>query len=183
MAASAAATARKQVSALQLTVSQKEEQLRVALLESSDLKAARDAATKGEAAFQRMDLNAEASLKEARQELSSAKSELQQVKSQLTSRVTGASTLSAKCKTVEAQLSSLKKSSSTLEADAKKQMHDTMINAAAKVHDLEDQNENLTSALTSAKSQLATATSEDTKAKDTLMQETDAALRASQKAD
>jgi hypothetical protein len=182
-AATAATAARQQVSALQAAVAEKEEQLRVALLESNDLKAARDVATKGEATFQKMDATAEASLKEDRKELSSAKSELQQVKSDLSSREGEATRLAAKCQTLEAQLASLKKSSAAEEAATQEKTHDYMINAAQKVHELEDQNENVSSMLQDMKQQLATATAESSKAKDTLMQETTAALQASQKSD
>lgn len=183
IASSAAAAARREVSTLQTTLKQKEEQLRVALLESNELRAARDVATKGEATFQSMDTTAEASLKQARQEFSSATKELQRVKSEITSRVSDASTLSAKCKTLEAQLISLKQQSATKEASTKQQMHDALINAAAKVHDLEDQNENVTSLFETMKKQLVTAQEDSAKSKDTLMQETDASLKATQQAD
>jgi len=183
-AASGAATAaRRQVEALQVAVSEKTEQLRVALLDSTDLRAARDAASKGEATFQKMDTIAEASLKQNRQELSSATSELQQVKSDLSSHLSDASSLSAKCKRLEAEMSTLKQKSAAQQASTQQQMHDTMLSAASKVHELEDQNENLSDKLQKETAAHAAASEESTKSKDTLMQETDAALRSSELAD
>jgi len=181
-ATSAAASARKQLSTLQTTVSKKEEQLRVQLAQSTDLRAARDAASKGEAAFQKMDTTAEASLKQSRQELSSAKRELEQVKSQLAAHVAEAASLTTKSKSLEEQLVTVRKSSAAEEAKDKQQMHETMITAMNKIHDLEDNNENLTTELQGLKGKLGSATAESNSAKDTLMQETNAALRASQTA-
>jgi chromosome segregation ATPase len=182
-AASAAALAQQRIATLQASVATNEEQIRVAALEANELRTARDAATKGEATFQRMDITAEASLKKARQEMDTSKSELQEVKSQLSSRVKDATSLSARCKSLERQLASLKQSSVTTEAKIKQQMHDTMISAASKVHELEDQSEELSTELEKEKKELSVASEESSKAKDTLMQETDAALRASQRAD
>jgi hypothetical protein len=182
-AATAATAARHQVAALQAALSKKEEQLRVGMLESNDLRAARDIATKGEATFQRMDLAAEASLKEVRQEMSLTRNELQEVKIQLASRVKDADSLSTKCKGLEARLASLKKSTAASEARVNQEMHETMLSATSKVRELQEQNDQFNAELKKEKKALELAKEESAKAKDTLMQETDASLRDSQRAD
>jgi len=164
-------------------VERRTQQLQLALNENNDLRAARDAATKGETAFQQMDAKAEMSLKVEEQQLSSTSSELQSAQAESKQYAKEASEASAERAGLEKQLKMLRMSSSKREAAVRKQLHETMLTAADKIRQLQDQQDRLTAELKQEKEELAGASKESSEAKDTLLQETNAALKASQRAD
>jgi len=77
----------------------------------------------------------------------------------------------------------LKNVSMLQQSDAQNQVHSVMLRAAEKVHEMEEKVDSVEAELQQTKSSLTAATDEASKAKDTLVQETDAALKASQRAD
>lgn len=83
--------------------------------------------------------------------------ELQQVKGELASRQSDANAITKKCKGLESKLSALQQATAKQEAATKQEVHETMLSAASKVHELEDQNEKLSTDLQKAKKALATA--------------------------
>jgi len=88
--------------------------------------------------------------------------------------------LQAQDKTIQSQIDSLNQAGSEAMDKAQAKVHDMMLQAAGTVHDLEDQVDGLQDNLDKETAAYKEAHSEEFKAKDTLLQETQSALKASQ---
>mmetsp|Transcript_36940 Transcript_36940/g.94242 ORF Transcript_36940/g.94242 Transcript_36940/m.94242 type:complete len:990 (+) Transcript_36940:53-3022(+) len=168
---------------LRQTVATKDQELRTALEEASTLKAARDAAVKDGESIKQKSSDTEVALEEEKIELSEAQKQFSDAHSKQTELAREVSETQQQRDELRAQNEKLRNASAQQQVEAQKQVHNVMLSAAAKVRDMEEKVDDLQSDLQKTKSSLADATEEAAKAKDTLVQETDAALRATQRAD
>mmetsp|Transcript_16679 Transcript_16679/g.30221 ORF Transcript_16679/g.30221 Transcript_16679/m.30221 type:complete len:893 (+) Transcript_16679:74-2752(+) len=146
--------------------------------ENSDLQAAKDAAQAAEAAASK-EAKAEASaLSEAQRQLGHEERSFQAVKSELNAAQAKEAGLETARAQLQAHLAELQKESAASQAAKDKQMHDTMLAAAAKVRDFEDRAEGLESQLHSKQQELDKVTAELEQQQAAMHKEREAALQA-----
>lgn len=182
-ALASAAAAQKETSSLRQEISKRDVQLHTAALEANDLREQREATARSEASLQRRDARAEAALKDEQAKLQDLRTSADGADVKVVAAKN--ETLSAVHDRDQArgQFAALQKASAEREAKTQKTLHETMLAAAYKVRAAEDERENLEEELNKTKKQLQEADAESAKSKDTLVQETDAALKAQQRAD
>jgi len=174
--------AQKELANLTSRAAYLKEKLQMVLREDSDLRATLDDARKGEAAYQDMNKKAQAAFEEKGQQLEDLKRRLNEVQEQYEQSATHANDTLRAENASEAKFNAFQNSSKATVAAAQQDLRATSLAATQKVRQLEDSRDNLTSELGRARRSLTEKNSEGARAKDTLVQETDAALQATSRA-
>lgn len=147
-----------------------------AMEDERKLRSDRDAAARGQTMLEKRNRRAEANLATLKTKLEETVAELQQAQDAYSQSQLQAEAAANETQELQAELAELKNSSTHQAADADQKLHDTMLEAAAKVRELEDEQDKLTKELDSKNQQFDQLSAEDNKAKDSLLQETDAAM-------
>jgi len=145
--------------------------LLAAVSEDNDLQAAKDSALTAEALASKKASAAAEALQEAQRKLHHDMLSVQAMKSELNATKVKEATMETARAQLQAQLVDLQKSSTASEAAKDKQMHETILAAAAKVRDYQDRAENLQGQLQAKQQELE-------KTSDALAQQQDDVLKA-----
>jgi len=177
------ASARKEEVALRQAMANREQRLQVSLLEGNELRSTKDKGQHEVAVLRQQRSEAQTALQRAKENALLSQQALQNAQHQAAALAQETETLRHQRGGLSAQLEALKKTTAQQQTHSEAELHSVMLSAAGKVREMEERTESLQDELQNTQQALATLSSEDSDAKETLMHETQAGLKTSQRAD
>jgi len=175
--------ARQQTAALMQELKRQQNQLQQVISERTRLEISQNATARKAASLLQSETEAQSTLSETQKELVSTKEELADTKQRSSTADQEVSTLKNAEKSLQAQLSTVNASKAELAKRSQAQLHDTMLSAAKRIHELEDSEASMEKDLAAAKKQLATANADESKLQGDLQREEESAEDSSHQVD
>jgi len=178
----AKAATNKEVDSLRQIVAKQQNEIQAAVADTDDLRSSEDAVVKEAAALRQKDDKADTDLKDVHEKLGSSQQEVKELRELVASKGTQMAQMQHQSQTLESQVSSLNATTASLAAKSKAELRNAMLSAAEKVHDLEDETDQLTSKVGTDDSALKTARAENDQLQTDLQKEEQAKRDASAQA-
>jgi chromosome segregation ATPase len=160
---SSSAEARRETASLMQELSHQQEQLREAQEERDELRNAQKLSEKKAASLLQSGQAAEASYSKSRDELASSRREIAALQTHLNASAKASENIRLRQSALQKQLQAVNASKSAITAKFNDQIRTTMLDAAKKIHDLEDQKDTLQASLDATKKDLTEASSANQK--------------------
>mmetsp|Transcript_49940 Transcript_49940/g.139862 ORF Transcript_49940/g.139862 Transcript_49940/m.139862 type:complete len:761 (-) Transcript_49940:79-2361(-) len=173
--------ARGEAASLDAQLRKTQQRLHIALVDRSDIHDAQVAAAQEVADLRQRLAKDDEALAAARDEATEFRSNEAALKSKLAASDATAAELERRKRDLESEVEALNASSAAIEARSQRELRNTMLKAADKIHEFEDRDDSLRAALQANSSALASAMSENDMLRSKLQQEMDAAREASQR--